>query len=235
MQNQRVTHHAAITDLSQISWHMVPNASKPWRGMLLGAPPALLPCSEPMCLPPYYAKKALFKSDFRTCTLASRCRWGKLDSTWYGRVSMCRSTGQLSGNLRSLLHGSIHTTTVLAVLVNDVRLLSPVWLALRPLWILYVQNGTQPLPAAQQQMFFLKHFPSASVIAFHFSHSSGEHSKAANIICYSPCMRLLHWWTQWLQIFHCKQVEGVACLSFGWQTAKECPAAWLPVDIGKLL
>ncbi len=64
------------------------------------------------------------------------------------------------------LHGSIHPTAVLAVPVYDIRLLGPVWVALRPLCILQVQNGAHPLPVKQQYMCHYHNLVhSASVVA----------------------------------------------------------------------
>ena len=44
------------------------------------------------------------------------------------------------------LHGSVHATAIVAVLVYDVRLVGSVRVALCPLGILNVQDGAHPLP-----------------------------------------------------------------------------------------
>lgn len=48
------------------------------------------------------------------------------------------------------LHGGIHPAAVTAVLVYDVGLVGPVWVALQPLGVLNVQNGAHPLPVVSQ-------------------------------------------------------------------------------------
>ena len=48
------------------------------------------------------------------------------------------------------LHWDVHTAAVLAVLVNDVGLVGPVWVALQPLGVLNVQNGAHSLPGSSK-------------------------------------------------------------------------------------
>lgn len=44
------------------------------------------------------------------------------------------------------LQGGVHPAAVLAVPVNDVGLVCPIWVALQPLSVLNVENGAHPLP-----------------------------------------------------------------------------------------
>lgn len=53
------------------------------------------------------------------------------------------------------LQGGIHSTAVAAVLIDDVRLVGPIWVALQPLSILDVQDGTHPLPEPHSKAYLL--------------------------------------------------------------------------------